>query len=157
MKSKRLMAVWKVSAFWLTVIGLSDMAFAHHSFSMFDRSTEQVVTAKVVRWTFNNPHAWLYVSALADDGTETLWSFESAAPPQLIGRGITGNTFKPGDELTLMFCPLKDNRPGGALGWVKMPDGTFLSTNDGGCDGSANNISLWEERLASGVYLWQRG
>ena len=29
---------------------------AHHSFSMFDASKEQVVVGDVVRWAFNSPH-----------------------------------------------------------------------------------------------------
>ena len=37
------------------------VASAHHSFAMFDRSVEKVVTGTVVRWAFNNPHSWLYV------------------------------------------------------------------------------------------------
>ena len=33
-------------------------AHAHHSFAMFDRSTEVVKTGTVQRWAFNNPHSW---------------------------------------------------------------------------------------------------
>ena len=34
---------------------------AHHSFSMFDASKEEVVVGDVVRWAFNSPHTVLYV------------------------------------------------------------------------------------------------
>src|SRR5687767_4100661 len=86
---------------------------AHHSFAMFDRTTEVVKTGTVQRWAFNNPHSWLYLNVKNDDGTQALWSFESASPTQLIGRGITGATFEPGSTVTVMFCPLRDGRPGG--------------------------------------------
>ena len=110
-----------------SLAAVAGVAVAHHSFSMFDRETQQVITGTVARWAFNNPHSWLYLNVKNEDGSgETLWSFEGAAPPQLIGRGITGNSFKPGDTLTLMYCPLADGRQGGAMGWVKVDDTTFL-------------------------------
>src|SRR6476620_9031169 len=88
-------------------------ASAHHSFAMFDRTVEKVVTGKVVRWAFNNPHSWLYVNVTNKDGSETLWSFEGSSPTQLLQRGINGFTFEPGSSILVQFCPLKDGRPGG--------------------------------------------
>src|SRR5512145_2255098 len=91
-------------ALWLT----ASAAVAHHSFAMFDKSVEKVVTATVVRWQFNVPHSWLYLNVKNADGSVTLWSFEGSAPPSLIQRGITGSTFEPGDTVTISYCPLKD-------------------------------------------------
>ncbi len=125
-------------------------AQAHHSFAMFDKATEVIKTGTVQRWAFNNPHSWLYINVKNDDGTETLWSFESASPTQLIGRGITGTTFEPGSTVTVMVCPLRDGRPGGGLGWVKNEGGTFFSTADGGCNGSEENINRWKGWMSQG-------
>ena len=127
------------------VTTLSAMAaHAHHSFAMLDRNTELVKTGTVQRWAFNNPHSWLYVNVPNEDGTQALWSFESASPTQLIGRGITGKSFEPGATVTVMFCPLRDGRPGGGLGWVMLADGKYFSTADGGCNGSDENIARWK-------------
>lgn len=123
---------------------------AHHSFSMFDRGTEVVKTGTVVRWAFNNPHSWLYVNVKNEDGTETLWSFEGSAPPSLIGRGVTGATFEPGDTVTFMYCPLRDGRPGGAIGWAQLEDGSFVNPADGGCAGNDASIERWQGWLAQG-------
>jgi hypothetical protein len=123
---------------------------AHHSFAMFDRSTEVVKTGTVQRWAFNNPHSWLYINVKNDDGTETLWSFESSSPTQLIQRGITGSTFEPGATVTVMFCPLRDGRPGGGIGWARLADGKYLATADGGCNGSQENIDRWEGWMKQG-------
>jgi hypothetical protein len=125
-------------------------AQAHHSFAMFDRSVEMVKTGTVQRWTFNNPHSWLYLNIKNDDGTETLWSFEGSAPPALIQRGITGSTFEPGDTVTFMYCPLRDGRPGGAIGWAKLADGSFVSPADGGCSGNDEAIARWKGWLEQG-------
>jgi len=123
---------------------------AHHSFAMFDRTTEVVKTGTVQRWAFNNPHSWLYLNVRNDDGTEALWSFESASPTQLIQHGITGTTFEPGSTVTVMFCPLRDGRPGGGLGWVRVEGGRYFSTADGGCNGSEENINRWKGWMNQG-------
>ena len=125
------------------------VAEAHHSFAMFDREQEIVMTGTVQRWAFNNPHSWLYINVKNDDGTETLWSFEGSAPPSLIQRGITGATFEPGDTVTFMYCPLRDGRPGGAIGWARL-DGQYLNPADGGCAGNEQSIERWKGWLAKG-------
>jgi hypothetical protein len=126
-------------------------AQAHHSFAMFDRNTEIVKSGTIVRWSFNNPHSWLYLNVKGEDGKETLWSFEGSAPTGLIQRGITGDTFKPGDTVTFMYCPLRDGRPGGAIGWARLDGGKYLNPADGGCNGSEANITRWEGLLKKGV------
>jgi Family of unknown function (DUF6152) len=125
-------------------------ARAHHSFSMFDRETELVKTGTVVRWAFNNPHSWLYLNVKNSDGSETLWSFEGSAVPSLIQRGITGATFVPGDTVTFMYCPLKDGRPGGAIGWARLKDGTYINPADGGCAGNEASVERWKGWLEKG-------
>jgi hypothetical protein len=135
----------------LAVAGLTaTVADAHHSFAMFDGGTQMVKTGTVVRWAFNNPHSWLYMNVKNPDGTDTLWSFEGSSPTGLIQRGITGDTFKPGSTVTFMYCPLRDGRPGGAIGWAKLEDGQYLNPADGGCNGGEANQKKWSEWLAKG-------
>lgn len=126
-------------------------AMAHHSFAMFDRSVEKVATGTVARWQFNAPHSWLYLNVKNSDGTETLWSFEGSAPPSLLTRGITGSTFEPGAVVTVSYCPMKDGRPGGGLGWARLANGMFVNPSDGGCDGSPAAIEKWKGWLAKGI------
>lgn len=124
---------------------------AHHSFSMFDRDTQMVLTGTVARWAFNNPHTWLYMNVKDEKGVETLWSFEGASPTQLIGRGITGDAVKPGSTITVMFCPLTDKRPGGAIGFVKLEDGSYINPADGGCRTDEAAIEKWKGWIAKGI------
>lgn len=143
----------RVSAVLATVAAaglLISVAEAHHSFSMFNRDMQRVVTGTVARWDFNNPHSWLHVNVKNEDGSETLWSFEGAAPPQLVGRGITGTTFEPGDQITMMFCPLADGRNGGALGWVKVSEESWLIPSDGGCRTDEATVTRWKDWLQKG-------
>ena len=120
------------------------LALAHHSFAMFDREREEVLQGTVVRWAFNSPHIALYMETT--DGT--LYSLEGAAPPSLLSRSpsMNGFTFEPGDHVRVVYCPLHDGRPGGAIGLIITDDDTFYRPNDGGCGPSPN----WEEWLAAG-------
>jgi hypothetical protein len=65
--------------------------------------------------------------------------------------GITGFTFTPGDPVTVVVCPLKDGRHGGAIGYViKQGDEenfeAWFRPNDGGCGPSRS----WGEWLTAG-------
>ena len=135
----------------LTVVLLTaSFVSAHHSFAMFDKTVEKVATGKVVSWAFNNPHSWLYINVKNKDGSETLWGFEGSSPTQLLQRGINGYSFQPGTTVTVQYCPLKDGRPGGGLGWVRLANGTFVSPADGGCNGGPDAIERWKVWLAAG-------
>jgi len=128
-------------------IGLPVLVSAHHSFAMFDRDQEVVMTGTVARWAYNSPHVAIYIE---NDAGE-LWAFEGAAPAHLLSMGITGYTFVPGDSVTVVVCPLKDGRQGGAIGYVvKQGDEdnfeAWFRPNDGGCGPSRS----WGEWLASG-------
>ena len=133
MRPLKLLAAALVAALTATA------AYAHHSFAMFDRDTQLVKTGTVVRWAFNNPHSWLYMNVKNPDGSDTLWSFEGSAPTGLI------------TTVTFMFCPLKDGRPGGAIGWAKLDDGKYLNPADGGCNGGEENQKKWQTLLQKGI------
>jgi len=137
-------------AILIALLVSSSVASAHHSFAMFDRTVEKVVTGTVVRWAFNNPHSWLYVNVKNKDGSDTLWGFEGSSPTQLLQRGITGSTFEPGNTIMVLYCPLKDGRPGGGLGWARLANGTFINPADGGCTGSPDSVERWKIWLEKG-------
>jgi hypothetical protein len=79
-----------------------------------------------------------------------LWSFEGSAPPSLVQRGITGATFEPGNTVTFMYCPLRDGRPGGAIGWARLDDGQYINPADGGCSGNEKTVTRCNDWLAMG-------
>jgi hypothetical protein len=111
---------------------------------MFDRTREEVFTGTVARWAFNSPHAALYIT---NDSDGEVWAFEGSAPPNLIERDMTGYTFQPGEHVTVIGCPLRDGRHGGALGYI-IKDGdeadfdSWYRPNDGGC-GPSQDWGEW--------------
>jgi uncharacterized protein DUF6152 len=109
-------------------------AFAHHSFNMFDMRPEaEIVLQGVVKeWALVNPHSWLTITVTNADGSQTDWSFEGAAVAQLVPKGITIETYKVGEKVTVVAGPLKDGRHGGVLKFVQHADGTYTLPNDAG-------------------------
>ena len=122
-------------------------AEAHHSFSMFDRSREEVVQGTVVRWAFNSPHTLLFIK----DTTGVQWVFEGAAPPAILTRtpSMSGNTFRVGVNITVIHCPLRDGRKGGGIGLVITDDGTVYNPADAGCGANQRTLQ-WKEWVAAG-------
>ena len=120
--------------------GMVNPASAHHSFAMFDRSTEEVINGEVVRWAFNSPHIALYIR----DAEGVVFAFEGAAPPRLVeaSPSMTGFTFQPGDQITVVKCPLRDGRNGGAVGLI-IKDGIWYDPSDGGCNANMESWQLW--------------
>ena len=127
----------------LAVAAATMVVDAHHSFSMFDNAREEVMVGDVVRWGFNSPHTLMYIK----DAKGTTWGFEGAAPPAIVARTprIDGFTFKPGDRITMIHCPLRDGRTGGAIGFIVTKDGNVHNPADGGCRANEANWRKWLE------------
>jgi len=107
---------------------------AHHSFNMFNMTAQAEIAVEgvVKQWALINPHSWLTITVTEANGTQTDWSFEAAAVAQLIPRGITIDTYKVGEKVTVVAGPLKDGRKGGVLKFVQHANGTYTLPNDAG-------------------------
>jgi hypothetical protein len=129
-------------------------ALAHHSFAMFDLSEHVLIEGRVTDWNYNNPHSWLLIEALDENGEMQTWSFEGAAPVHATRQGVTGNTFRKGEAVRVVASPLRDGRQAGALCFVVKEDGSIVHPNDGVCN-SVGVIERWETNgwLASTKHL----
>jgi hypothetical protein len=96
---------------------------------MFDR--EKVVelkgTVKELQWS--NPHIWIQV-VVQENGAAKEWSLEGGSPNTLSRQGWRSTTFKPGDEVTFRFNPMKDGTAAGAFVGAKFSDGKTLGRWD---------------------------
>lgn len=101
-------------------------AFAHHSFAMFDKDKLVTLQGTVSQFEWQNPHSFLDVMAMGQDGKPHVWSIELASIGQQTRVGWNANTVKPGDKITIAFNPLKDGTRGGTLVQVTLPDGRKL-------------------------------
>jgi hypothetical protein len=101
-------------------------AFAHHSFSMFDRDKTVALTGIVKEFEFVNPHGWIHMMAADPSGKQMEWSFEMQPISQLGPAGWKSDSLKPGDKVTVDFHPLKDGARGGQFITATLPDGKKL-------------------------------
>src|SRR3954467_14472463 len=88
----------------LLMFGLT--AHAHHSYAAtYDTSKEVKLVGKLMQFSFKNPHSYVTIQAPDAKGTMQRWSVEWAGTSQLGSRGITQDTLKVGDEVTIMGRP----------------------------------------------------
>jgi hypothetical protein len=98
---------------------------AHHSYSMFDMDKTVAMQATVVRFKWQNPHAFIEIDAASRNGTER-WAIEMTSPNNLAQEGWRRTSLKPGDRITLWVHPLRSGARGGSYVGVRLPNGTTL-------------------------------
>jgi len=108
-------------------LGLSAGAFAHHSTTYYSKEQKDFVKieGKVVKWEYRSPHSQLYVETTDKDGKVVTWRFESTPAAWLAREGITKDSIKFGDQVTVEGFPI----PGQLFAWlgkVTKTDGTKL-------------------------------
>ncbi len=99
---------------------------AHHGSAAFEAGKQVVMKGTVTRWVWANPHCFLNYDVKDDSGSVTPWVVETSNPPDMINRGWSKETFKPGDEVTVTVEPVKSGRPVGRLLQVVLPNGKTL-------------------------------
>jgi hypothetical protein len=117
----------------LLAVAIAAPAFAHHSFAMFD--ADKIITTKgtVKEYEWTNPHSWLRVM-VADPttGKELQWAFEMSSPATMKNLGMTPETVRPGDKVTVTYHPLKDGSRGGQFMQALLPNGELAVRRQGG-------------------------
>lgn len=101
---------------------------AHHSFSMFDTTTQKTVTGNVKELQWTNPHIWLWIYVTNDKGVKDTYGFEGMSPNFLERRGWTRNTLKVGDKITITYNPMRDGNNGGMFMRGTMESGKVLTS-----------------------------
>jgi len=87
---------------------LSVSASAHHSTAPFYDQTRTVeIRGVVTKWTFVNPHPFLYVDVTDEQGETREWVIEFSGPVRLQKMGWSAEFFKPGEIITATGHPPK--------------------------------------------------
>ena len=85
-----------------TVVLLSSMAEAHHSFTgAYNVDKTVVIKGKIFQITLRSPHSFFYVETM--DGKQ--WAVEGAAAGQFAQQGVDRDTFKVGDVVEVTANP----------------------------------------------------
>ena len=111
-------------------------ALAHHSFAMYDSEHQIKLNGTVASFEWNNPHVYIELSSVDDQGATKAYTVECANPGILTRIGWKFNMIKPGDTITVIIAPLKTGEPGGLLKQVTLADGRKFG--NGGPAGKPN-------------------
>jgi hypothetical protein len=82
---------------------------AHHSMSMFDTSKEVLIKGTVARLDWKNPHIYLIVETVGEDGKRQLIQGEGLAITQALVDGLQKEDLRPGTPVVVRANP---NRSG---------------------------------------------
>jgi len=133
----RLLPIFAITAGLLAV---SLPLFAHHGNSNFDSGKKVTMKATVSEWFWANPHCFLKFDVKDADGNVVHWVAETSNPPDMINRGWSKLSFKPGDQVTVTVEPVKNGNPIGRVLQVVLPNGQILGTG-GAAPGEAGRPS----------------
>jgi hypothetical protein len=99
---------------------------AHHGNAAFDSGKKVALKGTVTEWVWANPHCWLKFDVKDDKGVVVHWVAETNNLADMMERGWTMHTFKPGDEITVTIEPVKNGNPVGRVLEVVLPNGQKL-------------------------------
>lgn len=104
---------------------VSTSALAHHgAASLYDMKKETTLKATITEFVWTNPHVEIGIEPA--DGKGTRWLIELGSPANVVNRGWTSKSLKPGDTVTITFHPGLRGVKTGVLVKVVMADGREL-------------------------------
>ena len=107
-------------------ISFSSELVAHHGAAAYDTNKKVTVKGAVTDWLWSNPHCVLQLDSTDDSGQAVHWVTETQNPSSMIRSGWTKDSFKVGDEITVILEPSKTGRHAGQIVEVTLPDGHKL-------------------------------
>jgi hypothetical protein len=117
--------------FALAIIALSGAVMAaHHSQPGFNPNDKPVQLKGVVaEYRWRNPHVLFFWDVKDEAGKSVRWVGEFASISSSLARGITKDTFKVGDEVTVTGRRATAGTPIMQIISVVKPDGTSINGN----------------------------
>ena len=117
----------KLITIFLALLAISVPLFAHHGTAAFDTTKQITLKATVTDWVWANPHCYLKFDAKDEKDNVVHWAAETSNPSDMVKLGWSKQTFKPGDEVTVTFIPVKNGQPIGRVQQVVLANGQILS------------------------------
>jgi Family of unknown function (DUF6152) len=98
-------------------------AWAHHSHGNYQMTEYTILEGKVTEVHWINPHIWIYLEIMGDSGEPDVWALETAGATGLARKGITQETVKVGDTISVRCHQLRDKSNGCLLGFLTTQGG----------------------------------
>ncbi|MFO1502393.1 MAG: DUF6152 family protein [Steroidobacteraceae bacterium] len=103
----------------------ASLAFAHHSFAMFDLTKQVTVVGKVTEIQWTNPHVWVFLDGAPSGGKKGHWGVEFTSKVHLTRRNFDPDMIKAGDNVEITVNPYRDGQLGGRFVAVKLASGQY--------------------------------
>ncbi len=109
---------------------VATIAGAHHSFAPhFDINKPVSISGKVIEFEARNPHSYLHIAAVDENGRTQTYVCESHGFTQLKRNGITPRLLKPGTEVRIDGSQSRNDIHRCFFNNVYFPDGRALNVN----------------------------
>ena len=121
----------KLTTIFLVGVGLLPVSvplFAHHGNAAFDTGSKVTVKGIVTEWYWANPHCFLKFDVPDDKGSVVHWVAETSNPSDMVNRGWTKRSLKPGEEVTVTMQVVKGGNPIGRVQQIVLANGRILGT-----------------------------
>ena len=112
----------------LTLCLFSQPGLTHHSAAMFDVEKTIAIEGTVSRVEWTNPHIWIHIDAVDENGQAVTWEIEHVSPVILKRQGWTRATLEEGESVSITFFPAKSGDTVGGFVRAVTADGTRLGT-----------------------------
>ena len=125
----RLRRTFVVFALVVAFLMLSGVVLAHHSRAHY-ANEESTTTGVVLEYKWRNPHVFVVWAVKDQNGKTAQWVGEMASLTSMIADGMTKDSLKTGDEITVVAFPSKN--PGSTEALIKKitkADGTVVVDN----------------------------
>ena len=110
----------------LLAVLMSAPLLAHHGSAAFENGKTMTLKGTVKSWTYMNPHCLLTFDVKSDDGKVVQWIVETQAPGIMYPAGYRKDSFKAGDEVTVVANVVKNGLPIGRIVSVVTASGWTL-------------------------------
>jgi hypothetical protein len=131
----------KILATLCLILAWAITGVAHHSFAAeFDGNKVQTIKGTVTDFQWMNPHAYIYLDVTDASGKKINWGVQSRNLSILKRQGLSRQTFKVGDIITIELYHHKD--PAKNIGfamYVTKADGKKFDLRPGGGVGIIDN------------------
>jgi hypothetical protein len=98
-----------VSLLMLVCLATPGLIDAHHAFATeFDVESPISLEGTVTKVELINPHSWIHVEVVDENGESVVWMIEGGSPNALVRRGITKASIPLGSELVVRGYQARD-------------------------------------------------
>jgi hypothetical protein len=110
----------------LMVYQLGQTASAHHGLANFDLNADITLSGTIKEIALINPHSWIYLDVVNDDGTVSEWKCELRGATVLRRSGWSKDMFPIGEALTITGSPDRYDENTCYTGTLHFADGRSI-------------------------------